>query len=212
MNKISEYLKLIVGVLFILIPVAFLIKANFGLAAFDMYLLNTSQTTGIKYGTVNIITGIFLVIVQFFIVKKFEIKRFIQVLFITLPSLFFNFFFYTVLENFNPENLLFRIVLFVVMDILMALGIAILTRIKVVVFPLETTMVEAKKAFKVRIGIIKYVMDFIFISIGVSLFFIFDLENINVGIGTVVLVLTQGSLVMMWNKLIDATKFSQKNH
>ena len=66
----KRFLRLMIGLLLAALGIYFTIRANVGLAPWDAFSMGVSMQTGLHYGDVVVLTGLVIIILDFFLKEK----------------------------------------------------------------------------------------------------------------------------------------------
>lgn len=179
------------------------IKIAIGVGAWDALSQSISMVLGLKVGTFSMILNISCVLVQIFILKDvFRFNHLAQIGVSILLGTVVNFMIYKVLAEIAIDNYFISISLFILSVVMCALGIAMITAINLISFPLESCcMVLAKKINK-NFGSIRQGVDIIAIVISLIITFIFK-NSMTVREGTIIAMLIFGPMLDLFVKLMS---------
>lgn len=136
-RQIKEILFSILGIIILGAGVAMMMKANVGLAAWDMVAATIGHIFKIKEGTGSIIANIVLFIAQIFILRKsFKKSQYLQVFVILFFGLIINFFLYDIFK-FSLDTYMIRLLAFIMGNMLTSLGVSILVLVNFITMPVE---------------------------------------------------------------------------
>lgn len=197
-NRIGFWRQLrifVIGCLILSLGITLATKANLGVAVYDAFILNLSLITNTTYGTVSIFMGLSLVSVQFLLTRKWDISYIVQMAVLMTFSVILDLLMYGVFANLNATTLWGKIVFFVLANIIICLGIGMILSSRLQTFPLESTMNVIYNKFGFSMAKIKYGFDVAWLVLNIVLAYIFKLESLNIGLGTVVMFISQGWLI-----------------
>lgn len=179
------------------------IKIAIGVGAWDALSQSISMVLGVKVGTFSMILNISCVLVQVFLLKdRFKFNHLAQIGVSILLGTVVNFMIYKVLSEIMIDNYFISMSLFILSVVMCALGIAMITAINLISFPLESCcMVLAKKINK-NFGSIRQGVDIIAIIISLIITFIFK-NSMTVREGTIIAMLIFGPMLDLFVKLIS---------
>lgn len=179
------------------------IKIAIGVGAWDALSQSISMVLGVKVGTFSMILNISCVLVQVFLLKdRFRFNHLAQIGVSILLGTVVNFMIYKVLSEIMIDNYFISMSLFILSVVMCALGIAMITAINLISFPLESCcMVLAKKINK-NFGSIRQGVDIIAIIISLIITFIFK-NSMTVREGTIIAMLIFGPMLDLFVKLMS---------
>lgn len=179
------------------------IKIAIGVGAWDALSQSISMVLGVKVGTFSMILNISCVLVQIFLLKdRFKFNHLAQIGVSILLGTVVNFMIYKVLSEIMIDNYFISMSLFILSVVMCALGIAMITAINLISFPLESCcMVLAKKINK-NFGSIRQGVDIIAIIISLIITFIFK-NSMTVREGTIIAMLIFGPMLDLFVKLMS---------
>lgn len=196
MNKQQRViLKFFIGMIVLMLGASLSARINLGIATYDSFILNSSIALNITYGTFNVIIGFVLVLIQFVFLKRIKLRSFSQMLMLLLSSACYDLFYYVIFGNLTVASFYIKILLFLIADVFMALGIAIMTTVEFESFPMETLMKMVNEKFKINMGLVKYIFDGVWLVLSLVTCFIFQMSDTHIGWGTLFLLVTQGMLI-----------------
>jgi len=202
-KKINRIIMVAIAMIITAIGASLGIKIAIGVGAWDALSQSISMVLGLKVGTFSMILNISCVLVQIFILKDvFRFNHLAQIGVSILLGTVVNFMIYKVLAEIAIDNYFISISLFILSVVMCALGIAIITAINLISFPLESCcMVLAKKINK-NFGSIRQGVDIIAIVISLIITFIFK-NSMTVREGTIIAMLIFGPMLDLFVKLMS---------
>lgn len=215
------------GILLIGLAVTFLLRADLGVGAWDAtsFNLNDMMTSlinqifetdiTITYGMTSFLVSIVLLICVI-IYRGFQNKHklvFASIFFMSLSIDFWNL---LILNNFHPDGMTIRVILFIGAIILLPLALALLITSNLAASVYDEFTMVAGEILKIK----KYAISKLLIEIlGIILAFIFSTVtyftqtsgmdysiNGNINIGTLILAFTIGPLIGAFLKLFNSNK------
>ncbi|WP_286906866.1 YczE/YyaS/YitT family protein [Clostridium sp. UBA1652] len=202
-KKINRIIMVAIAMIITAIGASLGIKIAIGVGAWDALSQSISMVLGLKVGTFSMILNISCVLVQIFILKDvFRFNHLAQIGVSILLGTVVNFMIYKVLSEIIIDNYFISISLFILSVVMCALGIAMITAINLISFPLESCcMVLAKKINK-NFGSIRQGVDIIAIIISLIITFIFK-NSMTVREGTIIAMLIFGPMLDLFVKLMS---------
>ena len=202
-KKINRIIMVAIAMIITAIGASLGIKIAIGVGAWDALSQSISMVLGLKVGTFSMILNISCVLVQIFILKDvFRFNHLAQIGVSILLGTVVNFMIYKVLAEIAIDNYFISISLFILSVVMCALGIAMITAINLISFPLESCcMVLAKKINK-NFGSIRQGVDIIAIVISLIITFIFK-NSMTVREGTIIAMLIFGPMLDIFVKLMS---------
>ena len=197
-NRIGFWRQLrifVIGCLILSLGITLATKANLGVAVYDAFILNLSLITNTTYGTVSIFMGLSLVSVQFLLTRKWDISYIVQMAVLMTFSVILDLLMYGLFASINVNTIVMQVLFFVLANIIICLGIAMILSSRLQTFPLESTMNVVYNKFGFSMAKIKYGFDAAWLVLNIVLAYIFKLESLNIGLGTVVMFVSQGWLI-----------------
>lgn len=197
-NRVGFWRQLrifVIGCLILSLGITMATKANLGVAVYDAFILNLSIISNTTYGTVSIFMGLFLITCQFLMTRRWNISYVVQMAVLMTFSLILDFLMYVVFASINANTMFMKVIFFVVANIIICLGIAMILSSRLQTFPLESTMNVIYDKFGFSMAKIKYGVDAAWLISNIILGFVCSLESLNIGLGTVVMFVSQGWLI-----------------
>lgn len=212
MNKtILRYFYFLLGLFINSFGIAFITKSALGTSqissvpyVFSLYF------THISFGMMTFIFNMIFIIIQIIILKKdFQPIQFLQILANIIFSSFIDISMY-LMNWFQPETLLIRIISLIIGCIILAFGISIEVAPNVIMVPGEGIVKAISDVTNKDFGMVKICFDITLIIIAslCSFFFFHSLQG--VGLGTVVSALTVGKFVSLVNEYFPLIQHIQK--
>ncbi len=185
MNFIKRCAVLIAGIIIVSFGTALTVRAAIGVGAYDAMALSLSYITGIKVGTLSMVTNGTCILLQLLIERrKFKPIQFLQVGLVLLQGAVVNFFVYTVFQGWKIEHYIVRIPVLAAGYITIAFGITLIMRSDIIRNPLEgVCQLVADKRGK-PMGRLRQQWDIAFVLIALSLSF-FSGTNFTIREGTI---------------------------
>lgn len=179
------------------------IKIAIGVGAWDALSQSISMVLGVKVGTFSMILNISCVLVQVFLLKdRFKFNHLAQIGVSILLGTVVNFMIYKVLSEIMIDNYFISMSLFILSVVMCALGIAMITAINLISFPLESCCMVLSKKINKNFGSIRQGVDIIAIIISLIITFIFK-NSMTVREGTIIAMLIFGPMLDLFVKLIS---------
>lgn len=179
------------------------IKIAIGVGAWDALSQSISMVLGVKVGTFSMILNISCVLVQVFLLKdRFRFNHLAQIGVSILLGTVVNFMIYKVLSEIMIDNYFISMSLFILSVVMCALGIAMITAINLISFPLESCCMVLSKKINKNFGSIRQGVDIIAIIISLIITFIFK-NSMTVREGTIIAMLIFGPMLDLFVKLIS---------
>ena len=190
-SLIKKIIWIVIGVFFVGFGAAVTMKANIGIGAYDSVAKSISDATGFAVGTMGMLTNCLCVVGSLCILRKeFGIKQILQVPFSILLGSVVNFVYYEFL-TFTVNGLVLGIVVYLIGQIICALGVAIVMVVNEITFALEGFCDALTRIIPTEFAKMRQWADVISVVITVAMKFIFNLPW-AVGIGTIIGVLIFG--------------------
>lgn len=223
-KRINSILIYTLGILVIGLAVSFLLRADLGVGAWDAtsfnfndmitLLINNIFNTDvyITYGTTSFIISIILLLFVI-LYRGFQKKHYLVFASIFFMSLSIDLWNLLILANFNPTEMVLKVILFVLAIFILPLGLAFLITSKLAASVYDEFTMVAGEILKIkRFSISKIVIE----VLGVSLAFIFSVVTYllqtegmtysilgHLNIGTVILTLTIGPLIGFYISVME---------
>jgi len=179
------------------------IKIAIGVGAWDALSQSISMVLGVKVGTFSMILNISCVLVQVFLLKdRFKFNPLAQIGVSILLGTVVNFMIYKVSSEIMIDNYFISMSLFILSVVMCALGIAMITAINLISFPLESCCMVLSKKINKNFGSIRQGVDIIAIIISLIITFIFK-NSMTVREGTIIAMLIFGPMLDLFVKLIS---------
>lgn len=170
-------------------------KADLGVAVYDAFVLNLSLVTQTTYGTISVIMGLILVGVQIILTHKWQVSYIVQMGMLMAFSVILDALMYGVLASFGVNTLFGKILLFIIANILICLGIAMILSARLQSFPLETSMNVIYDRFGFSMSKIKYGYDAVWLVCAIITGMMGQLNDYHLGIGTAIMFVLHGWLI-----------------
>lgn len=183
------------GCLLLSIGICLATKADLGIAVYDAFILNISMLTKLTYGNISVIMGLLLVGLQIILTRKWQLSYVVQMGVLLTFSLILDAMMYGVFNRFEVSGLGMQIGFFVVANILICLGIALILCARLQSFPLETSMNVIYDKFGFPISWIKYGYDAVWLILAIVIGFAGKLTDYHLGLGTAIMFVLHGWLI-----------------
>ena len=212
MNKtILRYFYFLLGLFINSFGIAFITKSALGTSQISSvpYVLSL-YFTNMSFGMTTFIFNMIFIIIQIIILKKdFQPIQFLQILANIIFSSFIDLGMY-MMNWFQPDTLLIRIISLIIGCIILAFGISIEVAPNVIMVPGEGIVKAISDVTQKDFGMVKICFDITLIIIAslCSFFFFHSLQG--VGLGTVVSALTVGKFVSLVNEYFPLIQHIQK--
>ena len=212
MNKtILRYFYFLLGLFINSLGIAFITKSALGTSQISSvpYVLSL-YFTNMSFGMTTFIFNMIFIIIQIIILKKdFQPIQFLQILANIIFSSFIDLGMY-MMNWFQPDTLLIRLLSLLIGCIILAIGISIEVAPNVIMVPGEGIVKAISDVTQKDFGMVKICFDITLIIIAslCSFFFFHSLQG--VGLGTVVSALTVGKFVSLVNEYFPLIQHIQK--
>ena len=171
------------------------IKAAVGVGAWDALSQSVSTVIGMKIGTFSMLLNISCVVVQLLMLgKKFKPISILQVFVAILLGNVVNFMLYDVYANLVINSYFLNLVIYVVSVLIIVVGVANITAMNFISFPLEGACLVVSDRYNLSFGKVRQWIDIIAIIIALVVAFVFK-DNYTVGVGTVIGMVMFGPLL-----------------
>lgn len=175
---------IVVGAILVGGGAALTMKANVGIGAYDSVAKSISDATGLEVGTMGILTNCLCVFGSLCILRKeFGIKQILQVPFSILLGTVINFVYYELL-TFPFSSFIGGILLYIVGQVIVALGVAFVMIINEITFALEGFCDALTRYIPIPFSTMRQLADVVSVIITVIMKFTLDLPW-AIGIGTI---------------------------
>lgn len=202
-KKINRIIMVAIAMIITAIGASLGIKIAIGVGAWDALSQSISMVLGVKVGTFSMILNISCVLVQVFLLKdRFRFNHLAQIGVSILLGTVVNFMIYKVLSEIMIDNYFISMSLFILSVVMCALGIAMITAINLISFPLESCCMVLSKKINKNFGSIRQGVDIIAIIISLIITFIFK-NSMTVREGTIIAMLIFGPMLDLFVKLIS---------
>lgn len=202
-KKINRIIMVAIAMIITAIGASLGIKIAIGVGAWDALSQSISMVLGVKVGTFSMILNISCVLVQVFLLKdRFKFNHLAQIGVSILLGTVVNFMIYKVLSEIMIDNYFISMSLFILSVVMCALGIAMITAINLISFPLESCCMVLSKKINKNFGSIRQGVDIIAIIISLIITFIFK-NSMTVREGTIIAMLIFGPMLDLFVKLIS---------
>lgn len=210
-NKGLNFFNWILGNLVVCLGVCLSTKANFGLSmiaapAYAIHVFMRNIASWYTQGTSEYIFQAAVLIVTCLIIWRFKPKYLLSFLTAVMCGLMIDGWF-LVLPGGNAvvENLVVRIIFFIVGAALISLGIAFVFRSTWPAQVYEMAVLELSERFGFKRDRVKFVFDMIFLAMAIILALLLNhsLTKSGINIGTVIVTFTNAPLIALFGKVID---------
>ncbi|MBR3693321.1 MAG: hypothetical protein IKL88_02225 [Erysipelotrichales bacterium] len=203
MNIVKRIGLFLVGTMILALGINLANIARLGIAVYDAFVLNLAEVSGMSFGTMSITMGVVLVIVQFLISSKWQMKYLVQLAIALLFSSILDFFMYTVFAGIYVDSFVLQVVFFILANITICLGIAMVLSARLQSFPLETTMNLIHQKYHFPISNIKYSFDGLWLVLAIVIGLLDSLADLHIGLGTLVMLSLHGWLIDLFYRLLS---------
>ncbi len=210
MKKINIKLVLyyLVALIGLSASAAFQMKINFGLGPWDALGRSLHYISGLKVGDVAILLNSSCVLIQFLLLRKnFKLKHAFPVLVAFINGKFTNFFYYTVYDGIEFNNLILIVVLFVLSVVFIAFFVSMIQTADIVDLPLEGLCQTVEDIGYGKFAKNRTIVDVISVVL-VFMIVIFLKQPSTLGAGTIIMMLMFGPLLGVYEKIQN--KFLEK--
>lgn len=189
---IRRWVAYVIGITLVGIGVGFIIGADVGLGAWDIYFVNIVEASKSNFSIVQSLNAVMLVTISYIIRRKFPDKF---VILIILNAMYIGFVVDITLNLFKvPESYLFGYIKLFLGITTVAVGVNISRVTKIILPALDFFTESIHLKTGITYGRVKQMVEFVVIIIGVIIGFIFDLP-IRLGIGTIIILIFGGLFV-----------------
>lgn len=196
----KKYVVFVFAILILYFGVALCYKADIGVGPNDAMFLTVSKLLNMKVGTISIIGCFIYLILQIIILRKdFKYKEFIQIFLILFSGFLLNIFLYNLLDKFNPSNYIFRVFLYTISVFIKTIGVLLILSSGVCKTCAEGLADAIASKVKLKMGIVRQLMDVVFIIIVLLLALIFK-SKITIGLGTIIDMVLFGPLLELMKR------------
>lgn len=203
MNKqIKDILFSIIGIAILGSGVALMIKADIGLAAWDMVSVTLGNALNIKEGTGSMISNGALLIIQILLLgKSFKKSQYLQVFVILFFGIIINFFLYEI-YRFNLGNYPMQLVAFLIGIVLTSIGVSILVVVNFITMPTEAFSAAVATKSKFTFNQVRLAVDVVSIIVCTILTFILKLPP-TLREGTIIGMIVFNALIKIFINLLN---------
>lgn len=187
----------IISLFLISIGVNMFLLARLGLGSWDVLHNNLTTYFGLTFGTWVFIVGITTVLIS--MIFKYDLKSFLTVLNSFILGFIIDFFLFNVF-TFEVVNIWYRIIIFIVGVILLGNGISLLILTKFPPTPPDILMLAISHRFKLNFTISKTIGEAAVFLIAIIIGYIGGNAFGNIGVGTIILLLTIGIAIELSSK------------
>ncbi len=206
--KYKNQLYWVFGILLCTLGIAFCTKSDFGLSmiAAPAYIIHVKMESFFPWysqGTSEYILQTLLIVIVFFTTYKFKLKYILSFATAIISGLVLDMWLFVLGGNGAYELLSMRIVAFILGECLSALAIALFFRTTMPVQAYELLVAEIAQKFNIQVEKVKMVNDICYFVLSVALALLLNGSLQGLGIGTVVITLTNAPIIAFFGKLID---------
>lgn len=207
--KFSSELAYIVSIIVLAFSVAMLTSADFGISMIvaPAYILS-QKLTFLTFGQAEYVIQAIMFIVLCFIIRKFKWTYFFAFITCLIYGAVLDL--WRLIPIFNqsvitPDKipLYLRIIFFVLGELLTAFSIALCFKTYLPPQVYDFAVKAITSRYNLKVSIVKYSVDVFFLILAIALSFIFFGRLVGVSFGTIILVLTNGFFIGLFNKLLD---------
>ncbi len=199
--KLKRYLLVIIGFMVVGIAVAFTLKANVGVGAYDAMAKSVSDIIGIEVGTMGIIFNCTCVLGQIIILRKnFRIIQLLQIPLSILLGTIINFVLYQCLL-FEMNSFILSLIVFLIATCVAAFGVSIVMLVDEVTFALEGFCMCIADLIHIPFHVTRQAADVISIIVIVIITPLFNIPW-SLGVGTILAMLIFGPLLGIFMKML----------
>lgn len=201
-SLIKKVIWIIIGVICVGAGAAVTMKANIGIGAYDSVAKSLSDATGFEVGTMGMVVNCSCVLGSLIILRKeFGIKHILQIPFSILLGSVINFVYYE-LFTFPVQGLIMGIIVYLIGQVVCALGVAIVMVVNEVTFALEGFCSALTRVIPIEFAKMRQWADIISVVITVAMKFIFNLPW-AIGLGTIIGVIIFGPCMGFFMKHLE---------
>ena len=200
---IKNYILLIIGLFIMSFGVALSVISNLGTTPIACIPNVIKYSVTISLGIITIIFNLFLILIQFMILKsEFEIKQWMQI-FVTLIFGYFIDFALYILSTINPESYYMKWLVCIISCFIIALGVFIEIQSNAIILPGEGVSIAVSKVTKIEFGKIKTMFDTSNVIIGGMLSLFLYKRFQGIGLGTIFSGIVVGYIVRLYKKIVN---------
>jgi uncharacterized membrane protein YczE len=193
---------IILGVIFVGAGAATTMKANIGIGAYDSVAKSLSDASGFQVGTMGMAVNCSCVLGSLLILKKeFGIKHILQIPFSILLGSVINFVYYEFF-TFPVQGLVMGVIVYLIGQIVCALGVAIVMVVNEITFALEGFCSALTRIIPIEFAKMRQWADIVSVMITVAMKFIFNLPW-AIGLGTIIGVIIFGPVMGFFMKHLE---------
>lgn len=197
----KKYIVIMFGFMIVGFGCALTIKANVGMGPWDAFAKSFSDIIGIEVGTAGIIFNCMCVIGQLILLRKnFTFQHLLQVPFCMVLGVIVNFAANT-LFTFEVTSIRQGILLYLLANMICALGVSMVMLINKVTMALEGFCMVLSRIFPIEFHKVRQLADVISIAGVILLTIVFSIP-LSLGIGTVLGMLIFGPTLGIFMKLL----------
>lgn len=203
MNKnIKDILFSILGIAILGSGVALMMKANIGLAAWDMVAVTLGNALNITEGTGSMIANFVLLIVQIILLgRSFKKSQYLQVFVILFFGAIIDFFLYNI-YTFNLGSYPMQLVAFIIGIVLTSLGVSILVVVNFITMPTEAFSAAVAVKSRFTFNQVRLAVDVVSIIVCTILTFVLNLPP-TLREGTIIGMIVFNSLIKVFINLLN---------
>jgi uncharacterized protein len=194
MSFLKRFVFWLIGIFIISLGATLTIKANMGAGAWDALNVGLSNLTGLTVGNFVIIVGLILLFVNSWLLKTRPDYLAIFTFFII--GTLIDFWMLIVLVNFNPTEMIWKLLTLIIGLLIIGFGVAIYIQPKFPLNPIDNFMMGLSKRLGVSLPIAK--------TIGEVLAFVLALlVKGPIGVGTIIVLFGIGPSIQLFVPFFD---------
>lgn len=194
MSNKKRYLLFLIGIIILTLGVALTIKADFGVGPWDGVNVALNRIYGLSVGTFAIIIAFIMTLINGLLREgKFNFYTLITGF---LLGIFTDFWLYIIGGLIIGNDLIIRLICFILGIILLSFGIALYIRLGLAPNSLDDFMVALSEKFNIRISVSKLIVDILGLIIGL-------LVHGPIGLGTLIITIGLGPLIGVFDKRLE---------
>ncbi|MCT2534422.1 membrane protein [Aquibacillus koreensis] len=193
---LKRFVVFFIGIIVVSFGISLTIKADLGAGSWDALNVGLSNTIGFTVGTWVFIVGIILMFVNAWLMQTKP--DYLAIFTIFFVGVCIDFWLIIAFGNWDPNNLLLQVILFLIGMILLALGISIYLQAKFPAIPIDKLMIAIQKRTGLNMMISKTIGE-------VSAFILAFLFGGPIGVGTLLLTFLIGPLVQFFFPRVERT-------
>lgn len=173
--------KIIVSIIAYIITaigISLVLKADIGYDSYNAFGATISDLTGLKIGTVLMLLNYTFMVIFIIITKGKQIPVYlVQIIALAVHGSIINVFYYTVLSSLEINIYVLQLFTFVLGIGICGLAVGVITVLKVITFPVETTCHQVEKLGITSFVKARYSLDVFFILMALILPLIFSSDS-----------------------------------